>query len=722
MDTATQFGLYIAGIRVPFVGVNVGSQFGSMASLSISIPYSPFILRLHEQTKIHLLSRKIINGVMQEPKLEFDGILVGAIRSRNVLGQASAQLTCMTDGYIWNRRKQYDFYLEQIANADVRGTGENPNIRADGVITNYYDDLLSDNRFDTGCAAASVLTTIVYGKCEEGKFDEGVQVIPTYYEYIYNGNKFSKRIEGDEASQQSDGVIANRDLTPTYYRRYLEKHKLANKVYGISTSSAVKTFYQTDHFIKTVSNSLRDLQGENTFWSIAAQVMQYGFYSVYDIPNPTFVRGKTSDPSKVSSINLSAIKSRLEDGAITDSDSAIRYGGEITVSKKENRKLHGLAEYILKPISVLGLPLKCNIIWPEQVVSESFYYDFMSAPTRVSVTRHAIPGDDNGSTVLTTTKVVGPAFPEAGDHYFKSFNAFYKEFRDMESYSDYEKEYGINYRPIPLSYAFDASLLSEEGGADDKEDDAVIKEKNVVEITRKMRDFVNYNFTQFFYASRSYNIAVTPDVEIVPGLPVIILNRDGEHVIAFATGVQKSFDASNGNLNVQVSLNYPRYYYENIEALGNVVDPSSIGTQEEMETAISEMEVIFGSQRLINPGEYAQLANKIDTIFAEYIKHDEDGRQVMREEYSRSVCSYSEFLEFHTDTPAPLNAKFKLVDEMPIRTFESSELANGLSHRYFRVYNHRKKAVEVYDPTKQPLSNKAIVKKHLEWTSEDQKI
>lgn len=720
MDIATQFGLYIAGIRVPFIGFNISSQFGSLASASVSIPYSPFVLRIHEQTKVQIFSKKIVDGAHQEPKLEFDGIIVGIVRSRNVLGQASAQLTCMTDGYIWNRRKQYDFYLEQIADEDTRGSGEAANIRADGIITNYYSDLIGNNRFDTGCASASVLSTLVYGTAKKDAVNKDiVNVEPTYYEYIYNGNKFFMAMKDEKGS-----VFADRSLSPTYYQKYLESYKLSSKLYGISTSDSVKEFYQTEHFLNMISNSLKDLQGENTFWSIAAQVMQYGFYSIFDIPNPSFIRGETHNSGSVSGVDISVINSK-SDNPVQVNNKESKDGSAITVADKKNRKIHGLAEYILKPVSVLGVPLKCNIIWPDQVINESLYYDVLNAPTRVTVVQHAIPNDeDREGLTLKTTKVVGPAFPEDNNHYFKSFNAHYSEYRELDSYSDYEKEYGINYRSIPLSYAFDATLLGGENETEEKnkKEDNPIKVKEDVKVSQKMNDFLNYNFAQYYYSSRSYNIGVTPDVDIVPGLPVIVLNRDGEHIIAFATGFQKSFDASNGNLNVSLSLSYPRYYYEDIKVLGNIIDPSSIGSKEERELAIKEMEIIFGTSKLIEDGGYEKLTQKIDEMFVRYIKSAEEERRVMIKDSERSVCTYSEYLEFHTGNPASPENKKTFVDEMPIKAFESSERANSLSHRYFKVYNHRKKIVEEYDPNKNPLSNKAIVKKHLEWTSEDQKV
>ena len=103
-DQQYRFFLYIAGIQVPFISLSIGSQFGSLASARIAVPYSPFITMVHEQTKVQIFSQRSYSGELFEPELEFDGIIIGIVRSKNFMGQVSVSLSCLTDGYVWNRR------------------------------------------------------------------------------------------------------------------------------------------------------------------------------------------------------------------------------------------------------------------------------------------------------------------------------------------------------------------------------------------------------------------------------------------------------------------------------------------------------------------------------------------------------------------------------------------------------------------------------------------
>jgi len=151
--------MYLAGVKVPLIESNIGSRYASLSQLTINLPYSPYISHIHPFTKIEIYEQINDNGKLSRPTVEYDGVVIGITRSKNVLGEVSCQLTCLTDGVIWNRIRQYDFYLNQLLDVDTRGkAGANINIRADSVITNFYKELLSTNKYDIGCSVCSLLT------------------------------------------------------------------------------------------------------------------------------------------------------------------------------------------------------------------------------------------------------------------------------------------------------------------------------------------------------------------------------------------------------------------------------------------------------------------------------------------------------------------------------------------------------------------------------------
>lgn len=692
--------LYIAGIQVPFISASVSSQYGSLASLNLELNYSPYITHIHEYSKIQLWEQLNDNGKIYEPTLEFDGVVIGIVRNKNVLGNVSVRLTCLTDGFIWNQRKQYDFYIDQIAQADVRLTDTIQNIRADGQIDNFVANLLTNNKFDIGCAVASILTADIKVEAGENKPNSDVpSMSQVAFTYTYNGKKFYKEITSPKDKTKI------KYSNPDYYKRFLDKYKLGAKLYGISTSTNVKDFFQQDRFLKLVSNTTNDLVGENTFWSIALNVMQYGFYSIYDIPNPTYIDG--------SSLTLSEIKDEdcIQLASFVKDEDKIPYPDETSAilgKGKTSRKFSGLAEYILKPISVFGLPLKCNVIWPNQVIAESLFYDLANAPTRILMQKTVLPGDTGEAALLTTVKVAGPYIENCND-FFKSYtppvtnsnNDPSDKIRRGEIYSDYEKEYGMRYTQMHLSYAFESTLLEDEI-KDTKDDKAGAKKA-----AKKINNFLNYEFAQRFFASRNYSIQVTPDVDVVPGLPVVVLHENQEHIICFCTGKTKSWD-NRGNKSVGLNVGYPRYYYEDIDKLGNIVDPT---TQDEI--SLNELKTLFGSEPLVtNPNGSAilnlnsdELRKTIKKLYDNYIQEKITDTSL----YKRKVCTYKQYLSLYGTT-----VKNELLMDQTYLSdkYESSPEANKLSSHVFYVNNEKQ----------QNLSNQEIIKKHLEWISEAKKI
>lgn len=686
--------VYLAGIQIPFVSATVSSQYGTLSSLNLELNYSPYIAHIHEFTKVQVWEQIIdseSDPMESEPTLEFDGVVVGIVRNKNVLGQVSIRLTCLTDGFIWNQRKRYDFYVDQILQAQTAEIDDLINVRADGQIDNYIANLLSENQFDIGCAVASILTSHPKGKYDGAETDKDKKLITTSFTYTYNGKEYNKKLQEVSESEA-------KKINPDYYNKYLDTFNLMYKIYGVTTSQNVKDFFQQDRFLKLAQNQSNDIVGENTFWNIATTVMQYGFYSIYDIPNPTYI------PKNGSSniLNVDDIRGKNKDAQVE------------LISLLKNNKYNGLAEYILKPISVLGLPLKCNIIWPEQVISESLFYDMVNSPTRIIMQMSALPITDNMAPVLTTQRVAGPVIGE-GD-YFSSFvpasnkkhitsdpNNSNPKIRPATIYSDYEKEYGMRYTMMNLSYAFENSLLTdlkEKGTAND-----------IKNATRRIDNFLNYEFAQRYFAARNYSLQVTPDVDIVPGLPVIVLNKNQEHIICFCTGKSKSWSAQ-GSKSVSITVGYPRFYYENIDKLGNLIDPSS----QEIK-GIQELEALFGSKALIRDGEGPSstpiknidsktLAKKVDELFENYQNFDIDYN-----EFKRKTCTYSNFREFY-GSPIDDSEKKVMPDSYLKEKYASSSAANSLSNHYFEANGD-----EFHN-----YPNQQIIEEHLNWISQGQRI
>lgn len=685
-DCKLQYFLYICGHKTPVLSTRIQSSYGSLSQIVVSVPYSPYLSNIYEFTKVQIYELKI-DGNVNEPTLEGDGVIIGVTRSKSVLGNVSLQLTVLSDAVVYNIRKRFDFYLTDITNADTRMTGDVECMRADENIENFFADTLQNNRFDVGCATCSMLTSNVMGDKDN----------KSSYSYIYNGKKYYVNINKDVTDEVS--------LNPKYYNKYLYDYKLMHKFYGVSTSEETKEFFQHDRFLKLITNNCNDLRGENSFWSIAQSIMEYGFCNLYDIPNPTYI--PATNNKKTEAIDLGK---ELEDAKSEDSKNVKKSGDarRDLVNVTASRAFDGLAEFIIKPRSIAGIPLKCNVIWPDQVISENLFKDYMSQPTRVIWQRHMLPGAPANNPVLTTSKLAGPIFDASSDNYFNSFtpNIFETtdenkgQVRDDSNYSDYEQEYGVKYHELSLSHAFDEAFLEKATSA---------------ESASRINNLLNYEFIQKFLSTRNIGINVTQDVNIVTGLPVIVLNKFGQHIIAFCTGKSKEWNAQ-GGMNVTIQLAYPRYYYEDIGVLGNIIDPTS-----QDQTSLAELELLFGSKALVKAKSTPEeLKSAIDSLFQEYLHAIETNTiDNLYKQYSRTSCTMKEFFKFHdfdtTNCDLPESYPSKIFD---IETNESGEAVDPISSHYFEVYNDSTKKIESCDN----LSVGDIIKRHNEWVSKDHRI
>lgn len=700
----TQYA-YIAGMKIPILSTTIGSQFGSLASLSVNIGYSPFITRLYEYTKIQIWEQVIEHGIKSEPYLEFDGVIIGIQRRKNLIGETSVNLNCLTDGMTWNIRKQADFYLTDIVNADFRGTGDILNMRSDGQIGNFFSDILQANRFDIGCSIASILTSHIHytketnsDKSTELQKDQKPDVITSYYEYNFNGKKYFKKV-------LPNGSVEDKNANPDYYKRFLDTYKLANKVYGVSTSKIIKDYFHQDQFVSLITNTMNDVYGENTFWQLALKVAEYGFFNVYDIPNASYISSDNgSGKIDVETLlpnngNSEQIETEPKQNIVT-----VISPEDNTFSKKK-KVYKGLAEYIFKPISVTGIPFKCNIIWPDQIVEESIFYDFFNMPTRVRYRRKALP-DEKLANILTTKMFVGPDFKSTG--YLKSFTLPNRKegfIRSGDIYTPYEKEYGIKYFNLNLSFAFDTALLS---GTDNE--DKTKTEKAI----SKVNKFLNYEFSQKFLGSRQYTVSVTPDCNPVAGFPIVIMNRNGEHVIAFCTGVRKSW-AAGGQKTVSLTLSYPRYYFEDLGDLGNIIDTIS-----QDPIALEEVSKLIDSSPIdgitTSAKSSKQLKIAIRSLFEEYLSADSTSLNKLKESYRRTSCTLNQFMLLY-DKSSLIN-KTDIPNDYLLKEFNSSKDANELSCHYFEVYDTlTRKVVEYKDKSVQD-----ILTLHLDWIKDPKRI
>lgn len=272
---APKYYVFIAGKPVQFESITINSGYNQLASLNLTLHYSPYIMCIPKYTKVQVWSE--VNGKYE---LEFDGSIVQKSKVRNLLGQVVTNFVAYTDGVIWNKRTRINFHIDYVLDMNFAGTGDIESQNADPVVTPFLQNIIKNNMYDVGCAAASVITSY---------FSGGKGANSNQYHYFYNGKKFYCK---EETSLNTPAEIVN----APYYTHFLNDFKLQHKVYGVTTSYWMKNFLQFERSVDLMWNTVAD--GSNrliTFWQMSMNLLQSGFYDVYNIPNPTFIKNDKYD-------------------------------------------------------------------------------------------------------------------------------------------------------------------------------------------------------------------------------------------------------------------------------------------------------------------------------------------------------------------------------------------------------------------------------------------
>lgn len=668
--TYQELFLYVAGYKIPYVSCNIESGFNSLAVARVVVDYSPHILNIQKNTKITIFSKE--DGYEEE--LEFDGILIGVVRNKNVLGRISVELICMTDGAIWNQRKQLDYKFDDFLDRGTIGDVSVELMSLDSSLGNRINSLVKANAYDVGCTGACNLTSSFHFK--DSKLS---------YEFVYNGKTIRFT---DPSATQGGNVQTENFLNPKYYKRFLYDFSLRHKMYGTSTVNLIKKFFNIEDYYTLLNNQGPDIYGENTFWQIASNFWNLGMHEVYDIPNPTFIKRNKAIPNKPIDV---ATQKNADNLQVTT-----------------NREFHGLAEYVVKPRSIFNVPTKCNVIFPEQVLEEIMYTNYFGTPSRVRYISRNDPMINPGGQNMFNSIYVGPNFQD--NAYFKSYNHDVVEHtvrdktkRTETEFSEYEKVYGVNTQSIFLQPALDASLVSE---------------KDTRAVLPRINSYLNLQFGESFYGARNYTLAFTSSTKITPGMTAVILSETGQHILAYCNKTNKNWNAQ-GSLNFSASLTHPRYIDEFASQINDELDPLANPDGNE----IKELAMLYGTE-LITKGiqtssttSIGKVKDAINYIFTRYVTST--NKEEFRKQYKRNVCTYSQFAAFHnqknvvyreTETISQIVPGETLPDSI-LTKFNSTDAENKLSTNRYSYYD----TIEGKMITEKGLSSQTIVKKHLEF-------
>lgn len=713
-----KYHVFIAGLLVKTGAVVIATGVNNLCSCRVSIDYSPHIIHLPKYSQISVFSS--IND--SEPTLEFDGVIVGINYSKSIMTGHSVTLSCFTQGIVWNARRQIDLTLQELLGSVVKaGSTDLYFSGVGGGIDSNYANFIKTNGYDIGAAGTCVLTSHFIYNTSAKNSDGSQDTNPTSYLFVYNGKLLKS--EFDTVPENDTTGFTN----PTFYLRFLDTLRLSNKVYGLSTTATLTKYFQQDRFLEAIaSNTYTDIHGENTFWQIAANTWNIAFHEVIDVPNATFIP-YDNNTSTQTTLNISEFKvsSFDSDGENTKTISQFTTDSFKKISVINNKnQFAGLAEYVIKPRSIFGIPFKCNVIWPDQVIEFSFLKDYLNEVTRMRCIRNGIPGVSDSNLRLSTSVILGPNFNDK-DNYFNSFNVSTINADDdtrprtQHDYSTYEDQFGAVQADIQLMEAYNATLY---GDADD--DKSKLEESN-----RRLKIYTNHEFAQRYFINRPCSITVNNEVDVVAGMPIVILNESGQHIIAYCASKEKSWQA-NGSMSVRLEVHSARYVSELIGNLAQVVDPLSYESlknndqQGELNNTVKELEKLLGSERIdVLFGDTNTIETAVNDTFKRYNYYKDSNLIDLKSLYKRKVCTYTEYCNFYENKPLQFKSN-QYVKPTPISIeqnmsaqlqdiFNSTPGMDSLSCNRYTVY-------DTINNTLETISGKSvneIVNLHIAFTN-----
>ena len=625
------------------------TQAGQLASAQITLPYSPFISKLPKHTKITLFSFDEARDL--QPKLEFDGTIQGiSWRKDKGNGNTALFLIAQTDGNIWSVRKKFNYYLDNAFGMDqMLSTAQDIESRGATAQNPIFDAVTRTivAADGDGGKAATIFLTHVFN-VKDNKFDGKINYVDCGY-----------RITTDTA--ETTGSSAN-DINQDYYANYIKKfylsYKTLNKVCRLPLPKLFMEAFQYKTSFGVIMNTLQSLQGEVNFWNFATHVCDQFAFEVFDIPDATC--------SLVSASDMLYINNR---------------------SNKSSEKNVLLAEYIIKPKSPFGpIPL-CNIIFPNQVLDKSFYRNFQSEITRVNSAQMLFKQTASNTAGFNFNFFQGPHFKKSSDNdYFSAYdvsnNPLHPSPMSFLKRSVYEDEFGVTTRTIELPEL--ASRMFATLGK-----------------YEPIQNMMNHEFLIAYTEKVQITLQATPDIEVVPGFSMLVLDENGEHILAYCIGREKAWD-KNGNTFINLKMIYPRPYDLNTNSINDIADP--FDPIEYSSTYKQDLNILgqYIGSTFIDPK--VSIISYSISLMEEWINSGQNTQTIKDSRKAwRKYTNYLEYLAFYGIPDAKkydVNNSYNIMPESLIRSWDISDKAASISALQYTYAEGGYKNPQSTDPKK----------------------
>ena len=631
---------YVAGIRIPINAFSVSGQVSNFCSGYVDCAWSPFLSKLHKGVKITIV--KYVSGD-DFATLEFDGTIQGIIENKGSDGQNSIQLTFVSDGYIWTLKKKAMFMTEELMNQSM--------------IAKQFEHQVDSQSITINSGVIDPTTMVFQSKLIKGDAAKAAAMFLTcaYDNDGENLGAFTYCMNG--ITKKSDGTIAADTITKSggylwskWLQLYFGDYQLPYKVGYIAVSEETKAYFVEQKQWDVLKNAAQAWSGTFSYWDMSSHFAKAMQCEILCIPNPTYIQS-----DNISMVDNSA--------SPTDSPTGL------------------LAEYIVKPVTCFGSVPLCNIIFPDQIKFKTSKVDQWGEITRVFIPIGMLPS--NLDPKLHAISALNSEGPKGLTDYFSDYNMRKDpEGKKIGMRSNYEEYFGVN----PMEVSVNENIYR-----------YLAANKKLDELNRILNaEFMKFNLTKY-----QMTVVLTPDVRVVPGMSVLILDRDGDHTIAYCNSFSYTWEAS-GRVSSSITLIYPHRYSLDTTALSeysNSLSPDSAESH--------KLEKMIGSAFLA-PGKAP-----IEEVFKEWRNKYDGNSYLMKKnevKYTREIATLADFLTFHGMSTynaydhALVSEDGAICDKFPLEILAKFDSSRSVGNFAVLKYNF----VDPYNESGTPTEAQAI--------------
>lgn len=645
-----QYKAYIAGIEIPIISVAISTSENSIWVANITCAWSPFLTKLPKNTKITVFRRN--TDLFKDFRLACDGCLSGISESTAWKGQASLTLHLTSDTSIlgWRRKQIIDleFSLTSAALGDKLKSGDN-----ETVVTGLQ------NILPTEMSMFAPRELVNGDACKAAAYF--MSGTPT------DNSPGGKKFHDNGYIVSSESSLDKYDYLSPFITRFYQTFKMARKICHVPLPKVWIDTIAGQQSWDMFTDNIRNAGGMVTYWELGRYIVNWFQGAIISIPDATYL-GPAVGTSEIAKQPIpKSIQPKPPDASEGPQPFAVGSQG------------NALAELVIMPHNYFGNAPLCNIIFPDQILSRHIVINHGFEYTRSGIIGQSIP--ENTETQESGLMSWNYLAPTGLTEYFDSFNLTEKTPAGKRSI--YEQEFGISYLSTSLPEAMVRLWLPKpktDGGQN-------TTKKNPVPI--QISNTMNHEFMIAYSQKFVTDVEVTPDVEVVPGSSVILLNENGEHQIAYCKGTTSTWSIE-GQASITLQLAYPHHYswsFEGALHYGNAFTGA--------ESNLSEIySALIGSK--VDP----MITNKILAIkyFGLWNKqYNRDSRQMKYHNKEthilRDVCTMQEYVTFmggdwnEVKYSFEYDATFTTLGKTLVKLFDSSKAMADMSCAKYSYYD-----------------------------------